>query len=114
MSKQVLVTKQSMIESLNDHRPGFIEKYIGTALVRIFERQTESEKKQNDVKEWNTVGFAGCDAKSGCIHAKFFLKHKRLEQWMIEAWTRDFKGSPRITKYHRQLNEIALEKQRVK
>lgn len=114
MANQTIVTKQSMIQSLQDTRPGFVAQYIGKALVAIFERQTESEKQSNTTDKWNTIGFAGCDAKSGSITAKYFIKHHTLLDWQIEQWTRDYKGSPRITKYHRQLNEIALEKQALK
>ena len=105
-----LVTKSKMIEALNDPRPGFKERYIGKALVAIFNFQTEDEKSSNSTDNSNQIGFSGSDAKDGSITAKYFLKHGTLLDWMVERWTRDFRGSPRITKYARQLNIVAESK----
>lgn len=109
MSKKV--TRQSLTELLNDPRGHrFVQHVVGRALVALFERQTRDEQSTNDTREWNTIGFAGCDARQGCLTAKYYLKHRRLEEWMVAQWTKPFRGRPRLTKYHRQLNEIAEEK----
>ncbi len=105
-----LVTKSKMIEALNDPRPGFKERYIGKALVAIFNFQTEEEKTHNDTETNNNIGFSGSDAKDGSITAKYFLKHGTLLEWMVDNWMKDFRGSPRITKYARQLNIVAEAK----
>lgn len=105
-----LVTKSKMIEALNDPRPGFKERYIGKALVAIFNFQTEEEKTHNDTETNNNIGFSGSDAKDGSITAKYFLKHGTLLDWMVDNWMKDFRGSPRITKYARQLNIVAEAK----
>ncbi len=105
-----LVTKASMIEALNDPRPGFQARYIGKALVAIFNNQTEDEKSANSVDTHNNIGFAGCDGKNGCITAKYFIKHGTLLDWMVDNWMSDWRDAPRITKYHRQLNEVAERK----
>ncbi len=103
-----IVTKLKMINALNDPRSGFKEQYIGKALVAIFNFQTEDEKSSNSAHNHNEVGFSGTDAKDGCITAKYFLKHGTLRDWMVDRWMKDCRGSPRITKYARQLN-IAAE-----
>lgn len=105
-----IVTKAKMIAALNDPRKGFKEQYIGKALVAIFNFQTEDEKSSNTTDNNNAIGFSGADAKDGSITAKYFLKHGVLREWMVERWMRDFRGSPRITKYARQLNIVAERK----
>ncbi len=84
---------------------------IGRALVALFERQTKAEKEMNDTRVWNTVGFSGADARSGSITAKFYIKHKRLEDWQMAKWLKPGRnGFARITKYWRQLDEVAQAK----
>jgi hypothetical protein len=84
---------------------------IGRALVAIFNRQTEDEKGSNDTKYHNNMGFTGGDAKGGSLSAKYYLKHKRLEQWQVDRWTRRSPGGTvRIAKYWRQLDEVAKVK----
>lgn len=83
---------------------------IGRALVVLFNKQTESEKNANNTHLHNTVGFTGADGHSGCLTAKYYLKHKTLTQWQVDAWMKPGKNGPRITKYWRQLNEAAQAK----
>ncbi len=110
---KVIVSRDSLQAMLNDTRPRFAEQVIGKALVQIFRRQTESEQASNTTNNLNNIGFAGCDARSGSIHAKYFIKHRKLDQWMIDKWLKIGRsGYSRLTKYHRQLNEIAIEKQK--
>ena len=99
---------QSMIDSNNRE---YVEKVVGRALIAIMKRQTDDERIINETKITNNIGFTGADARSGTITAKYFLKHKRLENWQIERWLKRGKnGYSRITKYSKQLNEIANEK----
>lgn len=101
-----IVTPQSLSQLLQN--PALRMHVIGRALVVLFQRQTESEKRVNDTQVWNTVGFSGADGKSGCLSAKYYLKHKRLEDWQIDRWMRPARnGLPRICKYWRQLDEAA-------
>ena len=59
----------------------------------------------------NGIGFTGADAHSGCLTAKYFIKHGTLADWQVERWTKLSKsGFSRLTKYHKQLNEIAIAK----
>jgi hypothetical protein len=105
-----IVTKQSleqMLEAADTETKGRI---IGRALVGLLRRQTAEEQASNETTVNNNVGFAGCDAKSGSITAKYFLSHGRLEQWQIDRWMKPSCGYPRICKYDRQLNEIAQAK----
>ena len=105
------VTRDSLQQMVNNTNPKYVQAVIGRALVAIFKRQTENEQNNNDTHVANNIGFSGSDARSGSLTAKFFLKHKRLEDWMIEKWTkRGQNGFSRITKYARQLNEISNEK----
>ncbi|MGZ8924389.1 MAG: hypothetical protein ACXW2E_00765 [Nitrososphaeraceae archaeon] len=109
--EEVLVTRDSIEQMLQNENPEFVIHTIGRALVGIFKYQTEDEKRKNDTNIHNGIGFSGTDAKSGSLTAKFYLKHKTLLPWMIENWTKPTShGHPRLTKYHKQLNIIALEK----
>ena len=110
-NSNIIVTRESLQQLLENENPRYVMDVIGRALVHIFNRQTKSEQSSNDTKEANNVGFAGCDARSGSIHAKFYIKNKKLDRWMIDKWLEKGKNDySRLTKYHRQLNEIAVEK----
>jgi hypothetical protein len=90
----------------------FVECVIGRALSAILQRQTSDEQASNETRIHNNVGFTGCDGRSGALTAKYFLKHDSLEDWQVERWLRRGKnGFSRLTKYAKQLNEIANEKQ---
>ena len=113
MSRKIhkIVTRDSMAAMLSNPNPAYVQAVIGKALVAIFNRQTEDEKNINDVREHNTIGFSGADARTGSITAKYFLKHKSLMPWQVEKWSKISRGYPRICKYHKQLNEIAITKE---
>lgn len=105
-----IVTKESLAKLLetSDERKAQI---VGRALVVLFNRQVEDEKVSNDTRHLNMRGFAPCDARSGTLTAKYFLKHRSLLDWQIERWLAPTpQGYPRIAKYTRQLNEAANEK----
>ena len=109
---KAIVTRESIQAMLNNPNPDYVALVVGRALVRLFERQTEAEKASNDTNVDNGIGFAGCDARTGTLSAKYFLKHKTLLPWQVARWTKvEASGFPKICKYWRQLNEIALKKQ---
>lgn len=116
MTKQTaIVTRDSLRTMLLNPNRVYVEKVVGRALVRLFERQTEAEKVSNDTNVDNGIGFAGCDAKSGSLTAKYYLKHRRLEDWQLARWTKvEASSYPKLCKYHRQLNEVALVAQQGK
>lgn len=106
-----IVTKDSLQEMLTDADDARRALIIGRALVVLFQHQTESEKAANTTDNNNNIGFAGCDARSGCMTAKYFLKHKTLLDWQIEKWMKlGANGYSRICKYAKQLNEAAIIK----
>lgn len=109
-----LVTKESLQQLLNAADDAKKARIVGRALVSLFQRQTEAEQATNDTKVHNTIGFAACDAKSGSITAKSFMKNGTLLDWQVERWTRrQPDGYARICRYVRQLNEIAEAKRPV-
>lgn len=107
-----IVTRSSLVELLRNDNPEFVKAVIGKALVHLFRRQTEDEQIDTTTKHHNERGFAAADAYSGSLTAKYYLHHKTLKDWMVTEWTKDFRGNPRIAKYHRQLNEEAVAKNR--
>lgn len=112
MATRKIVTRDTIRNMLRNDNRAYVEAVIGRALLALLDRQTEDEKRAADTRVWNAVGFSGADARSGTLTAKFFAKHGRLEDWQVEKWTKPAKnGYPRLCKYAKQLNEIALEKQ---
>lgn len=110
MSKH-LVTRESIAKMLQDPRPEFVQAVIGKALVVLLDRQTQAESQSNTTQINNAIGFSHADAKSGSLTAKYWLKHKRLEQWMIDKWLKvGSSGFPRLCKYWKQLDEAAQTK----
>jgi len=112
MTTKILVTKDSLQSMLDNENPTYVMHVVGRALVAIFNRQTEDEKKVNETKLHNGIGFTGSDGRSGSLTAKSYLKNKRLEDWQVERWTkRSAKTNyARLCKYHTQLNQIAQQK----
>lgn len=107
-----LVTKDSFQTMLDDPRPEYVAAVIGRALVVVFNNQTKDEQRVNVTNKHNGIGFTGADAHSGCITAKYYLKHKTLLDWQVERWLKPSKstGYARIAKYWAQLNTAAVEK----
>lgn len=107
-----LVTRESLT-ALVTRKDAVAIHALGRALVVLFNRQTESEKRSDTTNMNNMVGFTGADARSGCLTAKYFLKHGTLLEWQVERWLKiASNGHPRISKYWRQLDEAAQIKAR--
>ena len=104
-----LVTRDSLQALLNTDRAGEV---VGRALRAIFlANQTVDERSNNDTKNDNGIGFSGADARSGSITAKYFIKHGKLLEFQITAWTKvQRNGYAKLTKYAKQLNAIAIKK----
>lgn len=84
---------------------------IGRALVHLLNRQTRDEQIENSTKHHNNIGFTGSDGRKGAITAKYYIKHRALQQWQINYWLKlDAKGRTRIGKYYRQIAEEAKKK----
>jgi len=114
MAKQAkIVTKDSLQQMLDNPNPKYVEAVVGRALSSLLARQTAEEQTHLTTEVHNGIGFTGADARSGSLTAKFWKKNGYLAAWQIERWTKkDDKGYSRLTKYHRQLNEIAVERQK--
>ena len=101
-----IVTKSRLDALLNKNEKCRIDT-IGRALVILLKNQTTDEQKANTTTHSNDIGFAGCDARTGSITAKYYIKHNTLLPWQVEMWMKDWRGAPRISKYWRQLNTAA-------
>jgi len=108
----VIVTRESLNAMLHSDDKEYVGKVIGRALVALLNRQTNEEQYRATVIEHNNIGFTGGDGHGGTLTAKYFLAHRKLEDWMIAKWLKVGKnGFPRLCKYAGQLNEIANMKQ---
>ena len=107
------VTKRYIEHYVANKPQAQVAQFVGRALVVLFNNQTEAEKAASTTNVDNGVGFTGADAHSGCITAKYFLKHGTLLDWQIEKWTkRNRRGTMRLAKYWRQLDEAAKRKRK--
>ena len=107
----VLIDKNKLLQMLSTDNKELKARIVGRACLVLFRRQTEVEKNVNDAIVENMRGFCKSDARQGSITAKYFMKHNTLQDWMVDQWmATNVKGTPRIVKYHRQLDEAAKEK----
>ena len=84
---------------------------VGRALVHLLNRQTQEEQRDNTTKNYNLRGFTPADARQGSIHAKYYLKHRKLMDWQMAYWLKpNAKGTLRLAKYWRQIDEEARRK----
>lgn len=111
MKQQAIVTRESLKAMLDAADRKKRADIIGRALVRLLERQTDSERNSRATHNDNGIGFASCDADVGTRTAEGYMRYKSLLDWQLEVWMAPGRGGyPRICKYHRQLNEVATEK----
>ncbi len=105
------VTRETLTEMLSNTNPAYVQTVIGRALIVLLKNQTADEQALNQTNEDNGIGFTGADARAGSLTAKYWIKHQRLEDWMVDNWKRvGTKGYSRLAKYHRQLNAAVRNK----
>lgn len=105
-----IVTRESL-QAMLDKDVNYAHRVIGRALVALYQHQTEEEKYCEEAHDSNDMGFNAFDAKVGSLHAKQYLKYGRISNEGVRLWLKKNKhGWSRLTKYHRQLNVIAVNK----
>lgn len=105
-----IVTRKSLQDMLNHTNRNYVMAVIGRALTVLYNNQTADEQSTNHTQVHNSIGFTGSDARSGTLTAKYYIKHKRLEDWQMQAWLRKgTNGFSRLCKYHNQLNDAAVK-----
>lgn len=110
-----IVTRESLQRMLDDATMEQQVHIVGRALVVLFNRQTQCEQSSNNTSQDNMRGFASADARSGSLSAKSYIGKRNLQSWQVQRWTNIQKnGFAKLCKYHRQLNEAAMEKARRK
>jgi len=85
------------VKSFLQHKLATDPNYATRALVVIFNRQTEDEKRIEATKYTNFIGFTGCDAEILTSFAK---------QWLSRNWLSDkqmYILHKKIVRYWRQL-----------
>ena len=106
-----LVTRESLIQMLQKPDAKYVNTVVGRALVAIYERQTFDEKSSSNTLHHNSIGFTAIDAQFGTSCAKFYSRNGYLSYNQVKYWTKlNSKGIPKISKYWKQLNEIANQK----
>lgn len=104
------VTRDSLTELIS-RGDAVAMNAIGRALVHLLNRQTAEEARDNTTKNHNERGFTPGDARQGSIHAKCFVKYKQLNEWQVAYWlVPNARGTLRLAKYWRQINEEAQKR----
>ena len=76
-------------------------RWLERAILALYKLQTEDEKRTNDAKVFNRVGFSAAHASSLSRNAKWILSGKHLDGFHLE------KARRYTAHYVRQLTEIA-------
>lgn len=106
-----IITKDALQTMINTATKEKKIRLVGRALTVLLNNQTAMERKENQTKELNGVGFSSPDAKSGTLTAKSFISKQTLEDWQLDLWVKpDHTGYSKICKYHSQLNVAAERK----
>ncbi len=111
------VTKQ-MLASLGTDRAGFdamtdrivallqrSDEAVEQAIVRVYDRQTQDEKRVEATTHLNGIGFQACDARRGTYWARLILGGRHLFADRMP------KARRMAIKYRAQLTVLAFEKQ---
>jgi len=107
-----LVTRESLQKMIDTASRRKREQIVGRALVALLKRQTSAEQNCQQTLDANGIGFSGCDGRTGTVSAKVFRNTGTMKGWVLDKWLKPQKnGYARITKYHKQLNEIAVERE---
>jgi hypothetical protein len=111
MKQPKIVTRDTLQHMLDTGDMQTKITVVGRACVALFKLQTEAEKAVNATNNTNGVGFSQSDAKRGSLAAKTFLKRSTLHDFQLEIWLKPQRnGYAKITKYARQLNDVAIAK----
>ena len=105
-----LITKDILTKMLNEASFDRQIKIIGRALVVLYNNQTASEQQTRTTTQSNNVGFASIDARNGSLTARTFIRTGTMQSWQLAKWMEIRNGYPKICKYHRQLNQAAIDK----
>lgn len=106
-----LVTRESLQALLDNADPKKVMVVVARALCALYERQTMDEQSCERTIEHNGVGFSGIDGEFASSLVVFYKKHGYLSSKQIAPWVKKgSNGFSRLTKYAKQLNEIAVEK----
>jgi hypothetical protein len=74
---------------------------VERAILAIYDRQTQDEKRSDDTKHDNKIGFSAGDAKKGSYYARWVMSGRNLSRHHLNRARR------MAVKYRRQLTEIA-------
>lgn len=100
----VMATKEQIMAVFEDER--LAARAVAKALVILYKNQTDDEQRHAETKYSNSIGFTSSDARFGTRCAKYFIKNKNLQPWMVDCWLKpNARGTRRISKYWRQLLE---------
>lgn len=108
-----LVTRESIKAACASDNAAYRSAFVVRAVNAIYARQTQDEQSNGITVVNNGIGFASCDAFLGKITSEGFKKWGKPSAALVDKWCAIGKtGFPRLAKYHSQLNQIALDKQK--
>lgn len=77
---------------------------VERAVLAIFARQTEDEKRIKETKHSNQMGFSSADARNGSYYAGWIKSNRKLSGKFLD------KAREMMVKYRRQLLIVSVEK----
>lgn len=80
------------------------DRAVERALVAIYDRQTQDEKRVSDTRHFNKIGFSAAHAKKGSYYARWVNSGRNLTGYHLD------RARSIAMHYARQLAEIANER----
>lgn len=74
---------------------------VDRAVMAIYNRQTQDEKRISDTRVLNGIGFNGADARTGSYYARWIMSGRNLSGHHLE------RARAMMIKYRKQLMDIA-------
>lgn len=97
-------------KQVNRRNERFLMHFVGRALLVLLENSTLEEQACGIPMERNNCGFTSSESAIGISHAQFYKTRGYLTEKQWKFWTAEKDGFSRLSKYHRQLNARAKEK----
>lgn len=100
-------TREKITDLLNKS-----DKAVERLLIKLFERQTATEKERSRTVRLNARGFTMADAPRLTHYAKILVRGGKLETYQMEfCRSTNARGQHCLAKYSRQIVELIGEKQ---
>lgn len=114
MKTEKIITKEKLVRWLvNGTHTKSPLKVMEWVIFHINSLQEPAEQQRKETAFDNGVGWTQGDARVGTLTAEAIAKYGAMQEWQLKMWASlNSKGEPRLAKYHKQLNDIAINKRK--